>query len=150
MDNNKKVPEEELTLKIFVVLTKALHSIKKLVEEDIKCIGLNPTEFRVLEFIYHKGDQPIQKIGEKVLIASSSITYVIDKLEQKDLIERKPCSTDWRLIYAGITTEGKEFMDKVFPMHKKAINRICAGITHKEKETVIELLKKLGYYAEKL
>lgn len=41
-------------------------------------------------------------------------------------------------------------MDKVFPMHKKAINRICAGITHKEKETVIELLKKLGYYAEKL
>lgn len=41
-------------------------------------------------------------------------------------------------------------MDKVFPMHKKAINRICAEITHKEKETVIELLKKLGYYAEKL
>mgnify|MGYP001480149492 CR=1 FL=1 len=150
MDKNIREQEEDLSLKLFVVLTRALNSIRKLVEEDIKCLGLNPTEFAVLEFVYHKGDQPIQKIGEKVLIASSSITYVIDKLEEKGFIERKPCSKDRRMIYAGITNEGKKFMDEVFPKHKKAMKRICAGLSMKEKETVIELLKKLGYYAEQL
>ncbi len=59
--------EEDLSLKVFIVLSRALQSIKKRVEEDIKCLGLNPTEFSVLELIYSKGDQPIQKIGEKVL-----------------------------------------------------------------------------------
>ncbi|MCG7343803.1 MarR family transcriptional regulator [Sporosarcina sp. ACRSL] len=142
--------EEELSLKIFVVLSKALQSIKKLVEEDIKCLGLNPTEFSVLELIYSKGDQPIQKIGEKVLIASSSITYVIDKLEKKNLIVRKPCSEDRRVTYAAITNEGTELMNEVFPKHKAALRKICGGLDVNEKEVLIEQLKKLGYYAKNI
>src|SRR5690625_1829130 len=109
------IQDEELSLKLFVVLTRTLDSIRKKIEDDIKSLGLNPTEFTVLELIYHKGDQPIQKIGEKVLIASSSITYVVDKLEQKQLLKRRPCSNDRRITYATITTAGVEFMDDVFP-----------------------------------
>ena len=37
--------EEELSLKLFIVLTRALNSIRKRVEENIKRLGLNPTEF---------------------------------------------------------------------------------------------------------
>jgi len=142
--------QEELSLKLFVVLTRALESIKRRVEEDIKSLGLNPTEFAVLEFIYSKGEQPIQKIGEKVLIASSSITYVIDNLEEKRLLMRKPCSKDRRITYAAITTEGIDFMNDVFPKHKQAIQEICAGLDKHEKKTLIRLLKKLGYYAQAL
>src|SRR6185437_2767804 len=120
--------EEDLSLKVFVVLSRALQSIKKRVEEDIKCLGLNPTEFAVLELIYSKGDQPIQKIGEKVLIASSSITYVVDKLEKKNLLKRKPCPKDRRITYAAITKAGSDLMNDVFPKHKLAIKEICAGL----------------------
>lgn len=140
--------EEELSLKVFVVLSRALQSIKKRVEDDIKCLGLNPTEFAVLELIYNKGDQPIQKIGEKVLIASSSITYVVDKLEKKKLIVRKPCSIDRRVTYAAITEEGNKLMAEVFPKHRAAIRDICGGLDCKEKEILIEQLKKLGHYAQ--
>lgn len=140
--------QEELSLKLFVVLTRTLESIKKRVEEDIKCLGLNPTEFAVLELIYHKGEQPIQKIGEKVLIASSSITYVVDKLEKKKLLERKPCPNDRRITYAAITVKGMELMDEVFPKHKKAIQEILSGLDINEKENMIQQLKKLGYYAK--
>lgn len=139
---------EELSLKLFVVLTRTLNAIKKKVEEDIKCLGLNPTEFAVLELIYSKGEQPIQKIGEKVLIASSSITYVVDKLEKKNYLRRKPSPKDRRIIYAVLTEEGKQFMDEVFPKHKVAIQEILAGLNVEEKATMIKQLKKLGYYAE--
>lgn len=64
-DGNKNQHEEELSLKLFIVLARTLDSIKKRVEEDIKCLGLNPTEFAVLELIYNKGDQPIQKLVGK-------------------------------------------------------------------------------------
>ena len=142
--------EEDLSLKVFIVLSRALQSIKKRVEEDIKCLGLNPTEFSVLELIYSKGDQPIQKIGEKVLIASSSITYVVDKLEKKKLIERKPCHKDRRITYAAITNEGTELMNEVFPKHRAAMKAICGGLDSKEKEVLIEQLKKLGYHAQSM
>ncbi len=71
------------SLKLFTVLTRALQSVKARAEADIKMHGFNPTEFAVLELLYSKGDQAVQKIGAKVLIASSSITYVVDKLEKK-------------------------------------------------------------------
>ena len=146
----KKQLDEELSLKLFVVLSRALQSVKKRVEEDIKTYQLNPTEFAVLELIYSKGEQPIQKIGEKVLIASSSITYVVDKLEKKELIIRKPCPKDRRITHAFITEKGNELMTEIFPKHKQAINEIFAGLDSSEKEFMIHQLKKLGYYAQEM
>ncbi|WP_040285207.1 MarR family winged helix-turn-helix transcriptional regulator [Sporosarcina koreensis] len=142
--------EEELSLKLFVVLTRALQSIKTRVEEDIRKSGLNLTEFAVLELVYSKGDQPIQKIGEKVLIASSSITYVVDKLEKKQLLKRVPCPKDRRVTHASLTAEGSELMDRLFPVHRTAIKEIVNGLNNEEKEHMIEQLKKLGMYARDL
>ncbi|MET3698942.1 MarR family transcriptional regulator [Bacillus oleivorans] len=140
----------ELSLKLFIVLNRALESVRKQVIKDIKNYNLNLTEFAVLELLYHKGDQPIQKIGDKVLLASSSITYVVDKLEKKNLIERKPCPTDRRITYAVLTEKGAEFMDDIFPKHAASLRKIFAGLDTEEKAIVIEHLKKLGLYAEKL
>lgn len=148
-DDIKVTKDAKLSLKLFVVLTRALEAIKKCVEEDIRQLGLNPTEFAVLELIYHKGDQPIQKIGEKILIASSSITYVVDKLESKKYLKRKPCAKDRRVTYASLTVEGRALMDEVFPKHRDALQEICGGLQTEEKEEAIELLKKLGYYAQR-
>ncbi|OLO38930.1 MarR family transcriptional regulator [Alkalihalophilus pseudofirmus] len=139
--------EEDLSLKLFIVMSRAFQSIKKRVEEDIKCYELNLTEFAVLELLYSKGDQPIQKIGDKVLIASSSITYVVDKLEKKKLIERKGCLKDRRITHATITSEGTEFMNEIFPKHKRAIQEICDSLDTQEKSNMIDQLKKLGYHA---
>ncbi|GAE35948.1 transcriptional regulator [Halalkalibacter akibai JCM 9157] len=122
----------------------------KRVEEDIKSYGLNPTEFAVLELLYSKGDQPIQKIGEKVLLASSSITYVVDKLEKKQLIMRRPCPKDRRVTYAAITDEGTSLMADIFPKHREAIVEIFGGLDGKEKDEMIVQLKKLGFHAEEL
>lgn len=142
--------DEDLSLKLFVVMSRAMQTIARRVEEDIKNYGLNTTEFAVLELLYHKGEQPIQKIGEKVLLASSSITYVVDKLEKKQLLVRKPCSRDRRVTYAVITDKGRELMEAIFPKHKKAIEKIFAGINDEEKAQLIEQLKRLGKHAQEM
>src|SRR5699024_5565516 len=139
---------EELSLKAFLVLTRTLEPVKSRIEEDIKQLGLNPTEFAVLELIYSKGNQHIQKIGEKILIASSSITYVVDKLEKKNYLKRKPCPEARRLTHATIREEGKNLMDVVFTKQRKDLKEICGGLNIEEKEDLIEKLKKLGFYAE--
>ncbi|MFH5836888.1 MarR family winged helix-turn-helix transcriptional regulator [Proteiniclasticum sp. C24MP] len=140
--------DEALSLKLFVVLTRALDSVRKSIEKEIRSYGLNPTEFAVLELLYNKGEQTVQKIGEKVLIASSSITYVVDKLEKKNLILRTPNPEDRRITQVSITEKGKALMDDIFPGHAKAVQRILEGLTMEEKEEMISQLKKLGIYAK--
>ncbi|MCU9595369.1 MarR family transcriptional regulator [Caldibacillus thermolactis] len=145
-----KLKDEELSLKLFIILTRALEAIEKNIVKNIKSYGLNLTEFGVLELLYHKGDQPIQKIGQKILLASSSITYVVDKLEEKNYLIRKACPTDRRVTYASITEEGKTLMDDIFPKHRVAMSKIMAGLNIEEKEIVIDKVKKLGLYAQEL
>ncbi|SFG06358.1 MarR family transcriptional regulator, 2-MHQ and catechol-resistance regulon repressor [Halobacillus alkaliphilus] len=140
--------KQDPSLKLFVVLTKAQRSVADLVKDDIQRYGLNPTEFGVLELLYHQGEQPLQKIGEKILLASGSITYVVDKLEKKEYLERIPCPNDRRITFASITEKGREFLNDIFPDHWKQIERITDGLTDEEKVQAIELLKKLGQNAE--
>ena len=82
MMNSKQINQ---SLKLFIVLSRAYKAVNEQVSKSIQTNGLNPTEFAVLELLYHKGDQPLQQIGGKILLANGSITYVVDKLEQKGL-----------------------------------------------------------------
>ncbi|MBC5636776.1 MarR family transcriptional regulator [Ornithinibacillus sp. BX22] len=151
MDNTNHFDENQVaSLKLFVVLSRAIQAIEKQITQNVKGYGLNLTEFAVLELLYHKGEQPIQKIGQKVLLASSSITYVVDKLEEKNYLTRKACPTDRRVTFAVISESGKELMDEIFPHHAKAIRDIMGGLTVEEKKIVIDLVKRLGLYANNL
>lgn len=148
MEQTFKESEIDLSLKLFVVMSRSFQSVQKKIIEDINKHGLNQTEFAVLELLYNKGDQAIQKIGKKILLASSSMTYVIDKLEEKKLIERKSCPKDRRVTYAHITHAGMDIMNDVFPQHAKAVNNIFSSLTKEEKLNLISTLKKVGLYAE--
>jgi MarR family transcriptional regulator, 2-MHQ and catechol-resistance regulon repressor len=145
---NNDTKDTELSLKLFVVLSRAIEAIEKKTAEHMKNYGLNLTEFGVLELLFHKGDQPIQKIGQKILIASSSITYVVDKLEKKKYVKRVSCPTDRRVTHAAITEEGRVLMEEIFPKHSELMNELMSVLETQEKTTMIEQLKKLGLYAK--
>ncbi|EKN66429.1 DNA-binding protein [Neobacillus bataviensis LMG 21833] len=137
------------SLKLFIVLSRAYKAINEHVNKVIQANGLNPTEFAVLELLYHKGDQPMQQIGGKILLASGSITYVVDKLEQKGFLRRIACPKDRRVTYAQITDAGESFIQEIFPEHAKQIDTLMSSLTDSEKTEAIELLKKLGLPAGK-
>ena len=52
------------------------------------------------------------------MLASGSITYVVDKLEGRGYITRVSSPTDRRVTFAEITDEGNSFMDELFPRHE--------------------------------
>ncbi|HLU22325.1 MarR family winged helix-turn-helix transcriptional regulator [Lederbergia graminis] len=144
------IKEYEESLKLFIVLSRAYRSVNEEVNKHIQKSGLNPTEFAVLELLYHKGKQPLQQIGGKILLASGSITYVVDKLEKKELVKRNASSEDRRVIYAEVTEKGKNFIEQFFPEHSKRIYELMSALEPDEIETAITLLKKLGLSVKKL
>ena len=131
-------------LKLFIVLSRSCKVILEEAHILIEKYGLNPTEFGVLELLYHRGRQPIQKIGQKILLRSGSMTYVVDKLEKRGYLERVFCSEDKRVTYISITKAGVELIESIFPEHAKNIESLMGGLDAEEQNTAIELLKKLG------
>lgn len=136
-------------LKLYIVLSRAYRALLAHDERDVRRYGLNLTEFAVLELLYHKGPHPLQQIGEKILITTGTITYVVDKLEQKGLLYRQPCDKDRRKTYAILSDAGRSLLERIFPSHAKALGYALGGLSPEEQEAVTKLLKKLGVEASK-
>lgn len=139
---------DSLSLKLFVILSKAYRVIMEQAVKDMKRHGLSETEFAMLELLYHKGKIPMQQMGEKLLITSGGITHTADKLENKGLLRRVACPSDRRVTYAEITEQGNRMFHEIFPAHQKVIESTMTGLTDEEKVEVIDLLKKLGLSAQ--
>jgi MarR family 2-MHQ and catechol resistance regulon transcriptional repressor len=132
------------SLQLYSEICKANRFLTDASINNIKCFGLNLTEFAVLELLYHKGDQPIQQIGKRILISSGNMTYVLDKLEARRYIKRIHCPKDRRVIYAALTKEGRSVISCIFPAHSEMIHNLFSQLNSVEKDMLIYLLKKIG------
>lgn len=130
-------------LRAFIGIRKGSDILERVVREDVRNYNLNLTEFAVLELLFNKGAQPIQHIKARVLIASSSTTYVVDKLSEKGLLQRQRDKVDKRVTYASLTPDGIALMEKIFPQHADQITQAFTCLTDDELKQLGQLLKKL-------
>jgi MarR family 2-MHQ and catechol resistance regulon transcriptional repressor len=148
MSTTAAVTDREISLKLWVVLARAFRAMADRSRRDIERHGLTGSEFAVLEALHHKGDLPIGDLGDRVLLTSGSMTYVVDKLARRGLLSRRRCTQDQRVRYAAITPAGRRLLASIFPDHVEEIRRATAGLSAEEKRSATVLLKRLGLAAE--
>ncbi len=141
---------QERALKLLVVLSRAHAAVRVHTERDIGQHGLSSTEFAVLEALYHKGPLLQGEVQRKILLSSGGITYTVDRLVEKGLVERRDCPNDRRARYAALTPAGAELMERIFPIHAAAVEQAMAGVSAAEQEQLVTLLRTLGLAAESL
>jgi MarR family transcriptional regulator, 2-MHQ and catechol-resistance regulon repressor len=134
-----------LDLRLIRVITNAVEVLYASLERAIDSYGLSMETFRIFEFLYNKGPHTIQKISDTFSIPSGSITYVVDKLELKEFVERLPCPGDRRKTNVALTGEGRRYFDNIFPKHVQTISDNLSFATDEEKLELIQVLKKIGY-----
>ncbi|NNF04326.1 MAG: MarR family transcriptional regulator [Rhodothermales bacterium] len=138
----------ERALKLWVVMNRASRSIEDRLREQVESNGLSFTEFGVLEVLLHRGPLPIGEIGERILLTSGSMTYVVNKLEKRGLIIRRACASDRRVIYAELTRPGKDLIRRVFSEHEQLLARLSEGLSPDEIDEAARLVRKFGLYAD--
>lgn len=139
---------EAPALKLWVVMNRAVRSVGDRLRQQVEQHGLSMTEFAVLEVLKTKGALPIGEIGDRILLTSGSMTYVLDKLQKRGLIERRPSEEDRRVLYADLTPEGRRKIEIVFPEHADLIREMASVLTLEEQRSAAELLKRLGLHAQ--
>ena len=135
--------EKQCKTEPFKILMQTSKNIQDQIKVEISKSDLNITEFSVLETLYHKGQQTIHQIGNSILISSGSMTYVIDKLEKKDLLKRTDCPNDRRAIFIVLTPKGEDLMDKIMPEYQEFINHMFDSLNTEEAGMLVNLLQKI-------
>jgi MarR family 2-MHQ and catechol resistance regulon transcriptional repressor len=130
-----------------VVLSRSYAAIAEHAKAHAAAHDLTAQEFGVLEALYHKGDMFLGELQEKILVSSGGVTYLVDRLAEKGLVERKNCQADRRARYASLTTKGKALIGKIFPEHAAWLDNALGGLTVAERQEATRLLKDLGRHA---
>lgn len=137
-------------LKLWVVLARAWAAVGDVAREDIERHGLTPAEFSILEALHHKGPMLLGEVQKRVLVSSGGITFLVDRLAKRGLVERLACPSDRRARYAALTKRGSALMDDIFPAHAAAIRSAMAGLGRAEQRELTGLLKVLGKEAARV
>lgn len=138
---------QETALKLWIVLSRAHAAVSRQMELEIARHGLTPTEFGILEVLYHKGRLLLGEIQRKILVTSGGITYLVDRLVEKGLVRREHCPEDRRARYAALTPAGEALIRRIFPEHAVHIQEVLSGLTQAEQREAAALLRKLGLAA---
>jgi MarR family 2-MHQ and catechol resistance regulon transcriptional repressor len=148
MAEEKSAKDKVSAPRLWLVLARAYGSIGAYIEGSITAQGLGLSDFMVLEVLLHKGPMTISAIGEKVLLASASMTSAIDRLEKRDLVRRKTCGSDRRIRFVELTDCGKAFIEEIFARHEKDLEVVIGGLGDEERRVIYEGLKKIGLAAK--
>lgn len=135
--------ERKCTNLPYLVLMQTSKAVQERMRLEMAKYNLSITEFSVLEVLYLKGKQTIQQIGNSILISSGSMTYVIDKLEQRGLLNRSACPTDRRVIHVSLADDGIDLMKEIIPKHQELVDYMFDSLNTDEAEKLVHLLKKV-------
>ena len=132
---------------LWVVLWRATRAVEQNAMRSVAALGLGISDFAVLELLLHKGAQPVNVIGQRVLLTSGSITTAIDRLESRELVHRTTEPHDRRTRLVHLTGQGKRLITQAFRRHACDIKETVAVLEPGERVELTRLLKKVGLFA---
>lgn len=142
MDRTKECAREP-ALAVIREVVRAYQAFSEFSMGDIKRFGLTGPEFDVLATLGNQPGMTFKDIGENTLITKTTLTGVVDRLEQKGLVERRNCPEDRRCMRAVLTEKGDALFREVFPDHVERLKQRLATLSDEEQERVIAVLGKV-------
>jgi MarR family 2-MHQ and catechol resistance regulon transcriptional repressor len=140
-------PSSGAATQVWLVLWKAAHAIEQNAMRSVSALGLGSSDFAVLEVLLHKGPQPVNIIGKKVLLTSGSMTAAVDRLESRKLLRRTADPKDGRGRIVRLTQTGRHLIARAFQKHAIDMEETMAVLRSQERVELVRLLKKVGIWA---
>jgi len=137
-------------LRLWVIMSRAHTAVAAHAAADVARHGLTLAEFGIIEALYHRGPMLLGEVQKRILVSSGGITFLVDRLAAKGLVERRSCETDRRARYAALTPKGTALVAEIFPAHAAVVKRAMDGISEVDQERTAELLRDLGRFAADL
>lgn len=83
------------------------------------------------------------EIAERAIIAAASTTSVLDTLEKRGLVERRPHPTDRRKLLIDLTPEGRSTIDQILPGIHRLETKVMSALTTAERRLLLALIAKV-------
>lgn len=124
-------------------LVRTYQTLSNCSEAHIRQFDLTPAQFDVIATLGNTTGMSMGELGEKTLITKGTLTGVIDRLEQKQLVYREIPPDNRRSIIVKLTPAGEQRFEQVFPNHIAYLKERFEQLNASELELLKVLLSRL-------
>ena len=124
-------------------LVSAYQAFERYSAPDLRSMGLTMTQFDVIATLGNQPPMTCKELGEKTLVTKGTLTGVLERLESKNILERKLNPEDARSQMIGLTIEGQKLFEKVFPAHLQHLGKAFNQLSTKELADLSNALQTL-------
>lgn len=112
--------------------------------DTLKPFGLTETQYNVLRILRGAGRDglPCQVIGERMVAREPDLTRLLDRLEERRLLERARSSEDRRVVVNRITRQGLELLSALDPAARALPRGVLGHLGEKKLRELIGLLEE--------
>ncbi|GEK30051.1 putative HTH-type transcriptional regulator YsmB [Kurthia zopfii] len=129
------------------ILEKELRHISAIIKqkgrEILNNYTITPPQFIALQWLDELGDMTIGDLSNKMYLAFSTTTDLIDRMEKNNLVQRIRDEEDRRVVRIHLLSEGKKIIKEVIEMRQMYLGDIVSDFEKDEIETLSVLLQKL-------
>ena len=139
--NNKSESDFDILKDIFIIFKLTSKYYIKLCEK----FNIKQIEFQALYLLYISENKGVKmsSLGEKLEMARSGVTILVDRMALAGLVKRRPDVEDRRIMNVMITEKGNEIMNEIFPINEIFNVSILDFIKQDEKEILYKLIIKI-------
>jgi len=126
------------------VLTKAQHNVHQLFKAELAPFGVTPGQYGVLRCLWDENGQTARKLAERLVLDGSTLTGILDRMEQKGLIEKLPDPKDRRALQVILTETGRELKKPLTQAITTANEKALLKLNYKQAEFLKEMLEDIA------
>lgn len=119
------------------------HLLEQLFNKNLANEGLSVSHARVIYLLYKNDGMTQSELQQDLLIKASSITKLIDVLEEKGLVKREACSEDARAKRIYLTDDGRKKEEKLCKIKEDTEAKILRALSDDERSELIRFLQSI-------
>lgn len=139
---NKIEIENNVTL-IEKYLRRVDWIIRKKGREILSDINITDPQFVALQHLANNKQLTIGELSQKMSLACSTITDLIDRMEKSELVIREKDEQDKRVVRLSVQPKGHEIVQQVLEKRRIYLSEKLAGLSEDDKDILLRNLKYL-------
>ena len=126
------------------LLTKAQHTVFKYLKVELAQFDVTPVQYGVLKCLWDEDGQTPKQISNALSLDGSTITGIIDRMENKGLILRIASKEDRRTLNVELTNDGRLLSEPIDKIIEEVNKKVLDSFSLEEQNQLKGFLKQIS------
>lgn len=119
-------------------------TVSRRFHQVLRPLELEPGEFALMRAVAASDGEPQSALAERLHISPSWMVAIVDELERRGLLERKPHARDRRVRNLHLTPAGEKLLKQAERRARQFDQQVSGTLTETELEQLLGLLQRVA------